>query len=264
MRQNAERMVEFLDMRRSNASEYFLPHTHDYYELSYLTNGHTKIKLNGLLLTYEAYDFVLVPAGVRHNLYYAQNEKYDNCTIWFRGDSEFLNSLCRETQAIKLHDYDGALHFLGSEIFRLHQNYGSGNAELFDAYLYAALLHMRRGDVMDTLAPAGQDEDPVERAVRFINDNILLRPVTVSAIAEELGLSPAYFTRLFQRRIGMTPVKYIIEVRVAQAKRMLTEENYSIKEIAAALHYEDQLYFSRQFTKATGLPPRKYREQTRR
>ena len=123
---------------------------------------------------------------------------------------------------------------------------------------------MRLGDVMDTLAPAGQDEDPVERAVRFINDNILLRPVTVSAIAEELGLSPAYFTRLFQRRIGMTPVKYIIEVRVAQAKRMLTEENYSIKEIAAALHYEDQLYFSRQFTKATGLPPRKYREQTRR
>ena len=107
-------MVEFLDMRRSNASENFLPHTHDYYELSYLTNGHTKIKLNGLLLTYEAYDFVLVPAGVRHNLYYAQNEKYDNCTIWFRGDSEFLNSLCRETQAIKLHDYDGALHFLGS------------------------------------------------------------------------------------------------------------------------------------------------------
>ena len=51
MRQNAERMVEFLDMRRSNASENFLPHTHDYYELSYLTNGHTKIKLNGLLLT---------------------------------------------------------------------------------------------------------------------------------------------------------------------------------------------------------------------
>lgn len=71
----------------------------------------------------------------------------------------------------------GALHFLGSEIFRLHQNYGSGNAELFDTYLYAALLHMRRGDVMDTLAPAGQDEDPVERAVRFINDNTCFGPL---------------------------------------------------------------------------------------
>lgn len=261
--QGADIPVEFLGTQRSNASENFLPHVHDYYELNYLTNGRTKIKLNGLQLAYEAYDFVLIPAGIRHNLYYSQDEKYNNYAIWFRGGEAYLNSLCRDTQVVKLHDYDGALHFLGSEIFRLNQSYGAENAELFNAYLYAALLHMRRGAVLDTLVPQGQAEDPIERAVRFINDNILLRPVTVSAVAAELGFSSAYFTRLFQRRIGMTPVKYIIEVRMAQARRMLKEENYSIKEIAAALHYEDQLYFSRQFAKAAGMSPRKYRAETR-
>ena len=172
--------------------------------------------------------------------------------------------MCRETQIIKLHDYDGALHFLSSEIFRLSQSYGEGNAELFNSYLYTALLHMRRGVTLDTLAPLEREEDPVERAVRYINDNVLLKAVTVSSVAEELGFSSAYFTRLFQRRIGIAPVKYIIEVRMAQAKRMLKEENYSIKEIAAALHYDDQLYFSRQFTKATGMSPRRYRQESHR
>lgn len=264
MKLDAKVPVEFLGSQRSSASDNFLPHAHDFYELNCLTNGKTKLKLNGLNLAYEAYDFVLIPAGVRHNLYYSQEEKYNNYAIYFRGSEEFLSSLCRDTQIVRLHDYDGALNFLTSEIFRLQHNYGAGNGELFDAYLYAVLLHMRRGTIMDTLAPAGQDEDPVDRAVRFINDHILLRPVTVSTVAGELGLSPAYFTRLFQRKIGMTPVKYIIEVRMAQAKRMLTEENYSIKEIAAALHYEDQLYFSRQFSKAMGVSPRKYRADAHR
>ncbi|MDY3280663.1 MAG: AraC family transcriptional regulator, partial [Eubacteriales bacterium] len=98
---------------------------------------------------------------------------------------------------------------------------------------------------------------------QYINDNILAAPVTVSSVAEELGLSPAYFARLFQRRMGIAPVKYIIKVKMAQAKRMLTEGNYSIKEIAAALHYENQLYFSRQFTRDVGIPPRQYRAETR-
>lgn len=255
--------VRFLGMERSNASESFLPHTHDFYELNYLTSGRTRMRLKDRSLACEANDFILLPPKMRHSFSYSQEESYGINELRFTGDRGFMQGICGEHQVIQLHDYDGAIQFLCSEIYRLQRNYHSGQEELFDAYLYAALLHMKQGTVLDIAEGNAETDDQVEQAVQYINDNILLRPVTVSTVAEALGMSPAYFSRMFQRRMDIAPVKYIIKVKMAQAKRMLTDGNYSIKEIAAALHYENQLYFSRQFTRDTGIPPRQYRAEMR-
>lgn len=255
--------VVFLGTQRSISSDNLLPHNHDYYELNYLTSGRTNMKLNDLLLHYEAYDFVLIPPQMPHHLYCAKNELYNNYTISFSGEPQYLSGIFPENHVVKLHDYDGALQFLCSEVFRLQTNYGMENAELFNAYLNLILLHLRRGNAMDTLSLQVREEDPVDRAVRFINENIMCRPLSVRTVADEVKLSPTYFTRLFQRRIGVSPMKYIIEAKMAQAKRMLTEDGGSIREISEALFYENQLYFSRQFSKETGLSPRKYRTEAR-
>ena len=256
-----EMPIAFLNTQRSNAAENFLPHMHDYYEISYLTGGKTKIKLNGLILPFEPYDYLLIPPKVRHNLYYSKEDMLNSHTIWFHANSDFMAGLCRDTQIVQIHDYDGSLQFLSSEIFRLFHHYNTDEDRLFNAYLYTLLLQMQRGRVMDTLVDASASEDQIEHAVRFINEHVIKESITVSAVAEELGLSPAHFNRLFQKRIGIAPIKYIIEVKMSHAKRLLLTENISIKEIATALHYDDQLYFSRQFTKATGLSPRRYRTE---
>ncbi|MDO4345096.1 MAG: AraC family transcriptional regulator [Eubacteriales bacterium] len=256
--------IVFISTQRTNASENLFPQTHEYYELNYLTRGRTKINLNGLAVPYEAHDFVLVPPGIQHNLYSSKEENYRNYTICFTGNAEFLSSLIKEDQAILFHDYDGSVNFLVSEILRLYNSNGMQDAEVYNAYLYAVLMHLRRGTVLDAAASLTEKEDPVEKAVRFINDHVLQQPVTVSIVADAAGLSPAHFTRLFQNKIGIAPVKYIIEVKMNYAKRMLVEQDLSIKEIARLLHYEDQLYFSRQFTKCVGMSPRKYRNESRR
>ncbi len=255
--------VSFIEMQRCKASDHFLPHAHDFYELNYITSGSTRLRLNDLVLACEVNDFVLVPPKQKHSFFYSQEQSYGSNELHFVCDRGFMQGVCEDHQVLKLHDYDGAVQFLCSEIFRLQRNYQDDDQDLFNAYLYAVLLHMRRGTVLEVADSSAPADDQVERAVQYINDNILAAPVTVSSVAEELGLSPAYFARLFQRRMGIAPVKYIIKVKMAQAKRMLTEGNYSIKEIAAALHYENQLYFSRQFTRDVGIPPRQYRAETR-
>lgn len=128
-------------------------------------------------------------------------------------------------------DYDGSVNFLVSEIYRQYNSRGMQDAEFYNAYLYIVLMHLQRGRILD--------------------------------VADVAGLSPAHFTRIFQNKIGIAPVKYIIEVKMNCAKKTLAEQDISITEIARLLHYEDQLYFSRQFTKCIGMSPRKYRSESR-
>ena len=55
-------------------------------------------------------------------------------------------------------------------------------------------------------------------------------------------------------------MKYINEVKIAEAKRMLAKTQVPIKEIAARLYYSDQFYFSQQFKRITGYSPSEYRD----
>lgn len=256
--------IVFMSTQRTNQSENLFPHAHEYYELNYMTRGRTKIRLNGMQLSYEEHDFILIPPRMQHNLYAVRDEMYSNYTIRFTGGADLMASLIRENQVIKFRDYDSSVYFLVSEIYRLYNTNGMQRAEVYNAYLYTVLMHLRGGTVLDVAAVSEREEDPVEQAVRFINDHVLQQPVTVSTVADAVGLSPAHFTRMFQSKIGIAPVKYIIEIKMNYAKKMLTEQDLSIQEIARLLHYEDPLYFSRQFTKSTGLSPRKYRNEARR
>ncbi|MCM3629720.1 AraC family transcriptional regulator [Paenibacillus glycanilyticus] len=74
------------------------------------------------------------------------------------------------------------------------------------------------------------------------------------------GLSRnAFFTR-FRSRTGMSPNRYMQELKLAAAKTSLETTHASVKEIAAALHFYDEFHFSKLFKKRYGLSPRAYRQ----
>lgn len=58
----------------------------------------------------------------------------------------------------------------------------------------------------------------------------------------------------------MTPMQYIISVRMTNAQQLLGTTEYNITEIASVVGYDNPLYFSRLFKKQTGLSPTEYRK----
>lgn len=82
----------------------------------------------------------------------------------------------------------------------------------------------------------------------------------ISRYAELCDISESYFHMLFKRWAGMSPVDYRNRLRVAHSKSILKNSSMSIGEIASAVGFDDQFYFSRVFKSVTGMSPQKYRK----
>ena len=62
----------------------------------------------------------------------------------------------------------------------------------------------------------------------------------------------------------MTPMQYILSLRISNAQVLLEQANYTVTEIAAIVGYDNPLYFSRIFKKQLGVSPQQYRQQSLR
>jgi AraC family transcriptional regulator len=106
----------------------------------------------------------------------------------------------------------------------------------------------------DGLSPA-----QFKQAIEYINER-LYKNLTLTAIATELGLSPAYFCRLFKRSIGITPHQYILQQRIERSKQLLSQKDIRIVDIANHCGFANPSHFARCFRKMTGISPQQFRE----
>ncbi len=96
------------------------------------------------------------------------------------------------------------------------------------------------------------------RLFAFIDEHSDTR-LTAGELAEHLGLSLDYFTRLFRRSFGRPPRDWLLRRRIHEAGRRLEQPELSVTDVAHSLGYPDVYLFSRQFKAVTGTSPRRYR-----
>ena len=93
------------------------------------------------------------------------------------------------------------------------------------------------------------------------------RNVAQAISLEELvtisGMSRTNYIRMFESAMGTPPIKYLIELRIEEAGRLLRSTDLSITDIALDVGFSDSNYFSRRFRKTHGQSPREYRKRHR-
>lgn len=85
--------------------------------------------------------------------------------------------------------------------------------------------------------------------------------LTLDQLAAQVGLSKFHFDRLFKRAIGLSPLRYQIDMRMNEARRLLRETRKSVLEVALDVGYKNPSHFAKLFRRENGLTPSQYRRQ---
>ncbi len=97
-------------------------------------------------------------------------------------------------------------------------------------------------------------------SINFIHTNFE-RDISLGDIAKFVFLSPSYFTRAFKEETGMSPISYLLKVRIERAKELLKDTGLKISDIALNVGFSNQQRFNEMFKKYTKHTPLQYRKK---
>ncbi|CAM3330305.1 AraC family transcriptional regulator [Paenibacillus lupini] len=113
------------------------------------------------------------------------------------------------------------------------------------------------------LARVDDSDKLMQQMIHYLSTQYA-QPVSIEQMAESFGYNRAYLSRLFKRYTGVSPITFLLNLRIDKARQMIRErEGLTIEQISASVGLQDSLYFSKQFRRLYGLSPSAYRESMR-
>ena len=204
---------------------------------------------------------IIVPQGVAHT--YGASEQQPWTIYWahFAGNTAeyFLSQLesGRLTFPVSARSRQSTISLFRGVFETLRRGYTLANI---------ITMSLTFSDVLGTLLFANDAFHPnlesetnrkIDRTIEFMLQNIGSR-LSVGQLAEVAHLSLTHYSQLFRQKTGYPPIEFFIRLKVQHACQLLDRTDMKVYEVANALGYEDQYYFSRLFHKIMGIAPREY------
>lgn len=242
------------------------PAVYDYYLIHTVMSGKGKFRLNDL--NYECTrgdSFVIFPGELYH--YVAdQQDPWQYRWVAFRGHHglALLASLgitpdnpivpCSNLRRI-IQLYRRLAQCLSSD---RHSTVIDIEAGGWLRTLLATLGEANAGGMGDGRSSMKENEQMMEKAAAMLSMR-LDQPFSVEKLADLFGYHRTHLSKLFKATIGLSPMQYLLKLRMERAQALLASTNLPIEHVASSVGYPDPLYFSKQFRRSSGFSPTEYR-----
>ncbi len=258
----------------------YQPRTVYTYELEYINYGEGGMVLNGKIIDVREGDIIFNTPGTAIQ----GIARYSSVIILFAPiyspglendypvQLEIHNNVgCRMMEIIPEFRLPQIHHPLdGSEFNTLFSNFYGNFLHKSDLYKLDAkisLLRIIRLLLETAVPPSVNHNDPdskyftnIKQAEEYIRQNFRLQ-LYVSDIAAGYDMSVGFFTKLFKKYLGQTPIQYQINCRMEKAKELLFYTSKTVKEISYKCGFNTDKYFETLFTRLEGKSPTQYRKE---
>ena len=142
----------------------------------------------------------------------------------------------------------------------------SGNADSIFSLLTLLLLRLQAEAGNEkagvTEISVSGENTIIRRAQQYVQEHIEEK-LTVSTVAEKIGVSASYLTALFHKHLAFSPGEYIRRIKLGRSKQLIREGRLNFTEISESLQYSTVHHFSRQFKQMFGMTPTEYAKSVR-
>ena len=108
------------------------------------------------------------------------------------------------------------------------------------------------------LMPTSDTENAQKALLAYVDEHFR-EEISREQLSEMFFFDPDYITKIFKKETGLSYKNYVIEKRLALAKKLLKETDYPINSVALSVGYDNYSYFTRLFKKSFGITPVEYR-----
>lgn len=121
-------------------------------------------------------------------------------------------------------------------------------------------MNILLSEFMSDIAEDSPGLSRFEEVLLYIDENFT-KNISLSELASMMNMSTMYFSNSFKRTFRISPKQYILNKRLAESQRLLLESKMSIKEIAYAVGFDNENYFSEFFSAKVGISALKFRNR---
>ncbi len=220
----------------------------------FVREGEFHIEYRGLSFEAHKGDVVLLDCSEPH-YYHARNGLE---FLYMHFDGSNAHDICRHILDLKgplIQEESNIL--IGRQLYNMVDFYQRGGIEtMFQSSMriYHIFEYLLRPSI-----PQANAETPVEESIHYIRDNYA-EPLTLAKLAEIANLSPYYYAHCFKEETGFSPIEYVTNTRLEQAKIMLIRTQKTIEEIALEVGYSSSSSLINMFVKKVGHSPKQYRK----
>lgn len=264
--------------RFQDASWSMEPNKHDFFEMVYVKKGNAVFEISGQPAPIGPNDIVIIKPNQLHRLIVKSEAGCEFIVLSFGFTSQkntefsevpledFLNFVnSKETGAfisLKVSQKNDIITLL-NRILKERESTEIGSdflnrlmvLELF--VLISRALKMEWENSIKFKSP--KLKELIEISVKYIKNNFE-RDISLGDIAKFVFLSPSYFTRAFKDEMGISPINFLLKVRIERAKELLAETDTKISNIALNVGFSNQQRFNEIFKKYTKSTPLQYRK----
>lgn len=129
--------------------------------------------------------------------------------------------------------------------------------------LFVWLSRSLRAQWESNLATKGHKMHEILESAKLFIDKNYNTDISLSDIAEYVYISTSHFARAFKKHYDISPIQYLLSVRIEKAKTLLEETNLKVGDIASSVGFSAQQRFNDIFKKHLGLSPGEYRQKCR-
>ena len=238
----------------------YRPNGRDDWHILYIIEGKCLVTINDKVIECNPGTVIIYPPGVpqKYDFVLGIKSKY-----FF---AHFIGDLCDEL----LGSLDKIIYYIGRNanleeiIYKLDDDYTLKlyNYESITRGMLISVISYIARDINLAMNLPANSKNKIVEICRHMQTKYGDK-ISIGEYADMCNLSESRFSHLFKEIMGVSPLQYLLDVRINNAKKMLVDTDLSISGISDIVGMQSQNYFSRIFKKYTNLSPLEYRKSMR-